>query len=226
MRPKDLKSDYKWETRKPYMKDQVLFVPDYYFEHQLYQMPALSDVFGNNAPVTVEFCSGNGDWIIEKALHHPDQNFIAVEMLFERVQKIYSKRENKGVKNLLIVCGEGMKFSRYYMSNSSVNQVFVNFPDPWPKARHAKHRIIKKEFLSEISRVLINGGAFTIATDDDDYCNEITTVFSSEKDWVSEYAYPYYRTDIADYGFSFFDALWREKGKTIKYMKFLSKKGL
>jgi len=220
MRPHDLKSDYTWETRRPYLKDGILFVPKHYFEHEAFKMPSMQEIFSNNNPVTVEYCSGNGDWIIEKAKAHPEQNFIAVEMLFERVRKIYSKRENQRIKNLLIVCGEAMTFSKYYLKQRVISNVYVNFPDPWPKARHAKHRLINDVFLDELLRVMQSSAHFYFTTDDDTYALNVAEQVSSNPAFASEYPHPYYRTDVENYGSSFFESLWRKKGKSIKFLKF------
>jgi len=221
MRPKDLKSEYSWQTRRPYVKDGILFVPKHYFEHETFVMPKLSEIFSNHNPIHIEYCSGNGDWIIEKAKANPEINFIAVEMLFERVRKIYAKRENQGIKNLLIVCGEAQPFTKYYLEPNSTESVYVNFPDPWPKARHAKHRLIQASFLKELLRVMKQGGSFYFTTDDDTYAHSVAQLLSKQQEFASDYPSPFFRTDIENYGYSFFKELWINKGKTIKYLKFL-----
>lgn len=223
MRPKDLKSDYTWETRRPYLKNGILFVPKHYFEHQTFVMPKLYEIFSNNNPINIEYCSGNGDWIIEKAKACPEENFVAVEMLFERVRKIYAKRENQGIKNLLIVCGEAQPFTQYYLDPKVVSNVFINFPDPWPKARHAKHRLIQDSFLQVLLKVMREGASFYFTTDDDAYAENVAELLSTKKEFASVYPHPFFRTDIENYGYSFFKELWMKKGKTIKYLKFLVK---
>lgn len=223
MRPKDLKSDYTWDTRRPYLKDGILFVPKHYFEHESFGRPKLTEIFSNNNPINIEYCSGNGDWIIEKAKACPEENFIAVEMLFERVRKIYAKRENQGIKNLLIVCGEAQPFTKYYLEEQGIENVYINFPDPWPKARHAKHRLVQDSFLQELLRVMKQGGSFYFTTDDDAYAENVAELLSNKEAFASAYPYPFFRTDIENYGYSFFQELWIKKGKTIKYLKFLVK---
>lgn len=220
MRPKDLKSDYTWKDRKPYIKDLVLYVPEYYFEHQLFIIPSFASIFGEEREVVIEFCSGNGDWIVEKAKAHPEKIFVAVEMLFERVRKIYAKRENQQIKNLLIVCGEALTFCKYYLAQGSVDDVFVNFPDPWPKLRHAKHRLLKEDFLQELQRILKKGGSLTFTSDDENYALSTLDLLQKNLGWKSVYPDPFFVTDLSDYGFSFFYSLWRSKGKTIRHLQF------
>ena len=221
MRPKDLKSDYTWETRRPYLKEGILFVPKHFFEHETFVMPKLCEIFSNHNPIHIEYCSGNGDWIIEKAKANPEENFIAVEMLFERVRKIYAKRENQGIKNLLIVCGEAQPFTRFYLEANQLENVYINFPDPWPKARHAKHRLVQDSFLKDLLRVMKQGGSFYFTTDDGPYAESVAQLLSQKQEFASDYPPPFFRTDIENYGYSFFKELWMKKGKTIKYLKFL-----
>lgn len=221
MRPKDLKSDYTWETRRPYLKDGILFVPKHYFEHEQFAMPQLSAIFASDNPISIEYCSGNGDWIIEKAAANPHQNFIAVEMLFERVRKIYAKRENRGIKNLLIVCGEAQVFTQYYLEPQALEEVYINFPDPWPKARHAKHRLVQDAFVELLLSRMRKGSHLYFTTDDDTYAQNAAQILSDKKQLSSVYPKPYFRKDVENYGTSFFKELWLKKGKTIKYLKFI-----
>lgn len=220
MRPKDLKSNFTWATRKPFLKDNILYVPEYYSEHEAFNMPVLSELFANKNPVFVEYCSGNGDWVVEKALQNPSINWIAVEKQFERVRKIFSKRENRGASNLLIICGEALTFTRYYLLENSIQEIFINFPDPWPKHRHAKHRLIQGEFIRELSRVMVEQGCSTFVTDDDIYARSIIQLMSTSGLWDSIHKEPYFVTDIEDYGYSFFDTLWRKLGKVIHHIQF------
>ncbi len=222
MKPKDLKCPFKWETRRPLVHDRVLFVPTYFDRHHEWTFPGFSDpgIFGNEHPVLVEYCSGNGDWVVAKAMEFPGLNWIAVEKRFDRVRKIWSKMKNQGVNNLLIVCGEALTFSRFYLPSSSIDEVFVNFPDPWPKRGHAKHRLIQTPFAEECARVVQPGGNMTLVTDDDDYSQQMIALLTAHQYWASRFPDPYHVTSWPGYGDSFFDALWRAKGCVIRYHQF------
>ncbi len=165
MKPKDLPYPYKWDGRHPLLKDKVFYVPEYYREHRKELFPFFEEFFGNDNPVHLEFCSGNEEWIINRAQENPNVNWVAVEMWFERVRKIYSKMVNYGIDNLMIISGEGLTFSREYLPDSCLDKVYVNFPDPWPKDRHAKHRIIKRPFVEELRRTVKKEGSVTLVTD-------------------------------------------------------------
>ncbi|MBS0616092.1 MAG: tRNA (guanosine(46)-N7)-methyltransferase TrmB [Verrucomicrobia bacterium] len=209
-----LKYPFPWEERRPALHEGVLFIPDYYFEHHLWSFPGFAEIFGKEAPVHVEYCSGNGAWILEKAKNSPDL-WVAVEWRFDRVRKIWSKMRNLGLKNLLIVCGDARIFAQEYLPSDSVNDVYINFPDPWPKEKHAKNRIFQPSFIDQLART--TKGKVTTVTDDPTYRTQILTEM---KNWTSSFPEPGYVTEWPEYGASFFDTLWRQKGCTIHYMQF------
>lgn len=227
MKPKDLKCPFRWQERRPILHNRVLFVPEYYEEHKSYSFPKWQDpeLFGNSSPVCIEYCSGNGDWIIEKAKQHKETNWVAVEQRFDRVRKIWSKMQNNNIQNLLIVCGEALTFSKDYLGHASVNGIFINFPDPWPKRTHAKHRLIRTPFVDEITRLITPKGTMTLVTDDATYCQQMVDVVLENPSWHSAFPKPHYVLQWEGYGSSYFDALWRQKGKEIHYLNFIRNDG-
>lgn len=222
MKPKDLKAPFRWEERRPVLCDRVLYVPEYYTQCHEYAFPDWSNplVFGRTAPIEVEYCAGNGEWIIEKARACPERNWVAVELQFEKVRKIWSKMRNFDVTNLLIVCGEALAFTTHYVHDGVFAAAYVNFPDPWPKMKHAKNRLLKKPFLEQVSRVLKPGALFTVATDHAGYAQETIACLEDSSLWESKHAFPHYITDYPGYGTSYFDALWRSQGLQVHYIQY------
>jgi len=220
----DLIYPHPWDERKPAIDNRVLFVPDYYFEHEKFTMPPLSDelLFGNDNPVNIEYCSGNGEWIIEKALANPNINWFGVEMRFKRVRKIWSKMMNLGLKNLIVVCGDANEFIRYYLGEDQISQVNINFPDPWPKEKHEKNRLIQGEFVKHMMRTLKRESDAIIVTDDPDYSHQV--IDEMNRVFTPAYEMPHYVEKSDEYGSSYFNRLWVEKGKFIRYMKFQNQK--
>ncbi len=222
MKPKDLKSQYTWDTRCIKLEDGVFYVPSHYPNYGSFTFPgwAHSDVFGNENPVNVEYCSGNGAWIATKAMEFPNENWVAVEKRFDRVRKIWSKKKNHGLNNLFIVCGEAQTFTEHYIPKGSVKDIFINFPDPWPKKRHAKHRLMQSDFVDMMGQVIKKEGALTLVTDDPDYSIRSTDVLLQHDAFESLYPMPFYQTSLTGYGSSYFDALWRQKGRQIRYHRY------
>jgi tRNA (guanine-N7-)-methyltransferase len=204
-----LRYPYKWHERKVLIQDGVLFIPDCIDTYAPAEI-----VFENDNPVHVEYCSGNGAWISSKALEFPHINWIAVEKKFERVSKIWNKIKAHQLKNLFIICGEGLNATQRYFKENSIAHVYVNFPDPWPKKRHWKHRIIQQPFLNEMHRVLADKGRLTFVTDDLDY----SAVMREELHLSSKFTpFSPVLTELPGYGSSFFEQMWRAKGKPIFY---------
>lgn len=222
MRPKDLQVPFKWNHRQILIHDRIFYIPPYEKEESGFQFPGWNapEVFGNNNPIVVEYCSGNGAWIAAKALANPHINWVAIEMKFKRVRKIWSKVKNLQLNNLFIICGEAHKTTKNYFKSCDLEKIYINFPDPWPKNRHAKNRLIQDEFVQEMHRCLKSGGTFTFVTDDTDYSEWTIQTMLRQPNFSSIFNDPYYITEMTDYGSSYFDQLWREKGKTIRYHEF------
>jgi tRNA (guanine-N7-)-methyltransferase len=222
MRPEQLKSPFTWDERQVLINDRIWYVPAFCAHYDKFNFPGWShpDIFGNNNPVHVEYCSGNGAWIAAKALANPHINWVALERKFTRVRKIWSKLKNLNLNNLIVVCGEGYNVTSRYFPANTISEVFINFPDPWPKKRHAKNRIIQSSFVKEMNRILSPNGSLTFVTDDAPYSEWTIEAINNKEGFQSSYPNPFYVTDHPDYGSSYFDELWREKGRIIRYHKF------
>lgn len=204
---KDLKIPFSWEERHPVLLDRFFYLPAMY-DYQKKEFP----FFESDKPIAIEYCSGNGQWIGEKAKRHPEYNWIAVEKRFERARKIWLKLHREGIDNLVVVSGEGLAFTKFYAPK--VVAAYVNFPDPWPKLRHAKHRIMREEFLAEVAKIL--DGMITCATDDTPYYEEMKLEFAK----VPEFKLLIDEKNWDGYGDSFFKALWQKRGREIHYVAY------
>ncbi len=221
MKLSDLKIPFLLSERKPTLLGKILYVPAYYFDHQNFSF-TLDKVFSQSQPVHIEFCSGNGNWIIEKAQAQKEVNFIAVERKFERAQKIWLKAQKRSLENLFIVLGDAQTFSQFYLEESSISKVYINFPDPWPKRRHAKHRLIQKEFAQMLEKILHKGAELILVTDHVLYRDQMLEVLFTHTELKSQFENPCYRTKWPDYGESYFENLWRGFGKVIYYLSFIN----
>ncbi|MDF2549047.1 MAG: trmB [Chlamydiales bacterium] len=222
MRPQDIKAPFSWNEREVLLQDRVLYVPEHYEHYEKFSFPAWDSeaLFDNQKPIFLEFCSGNGTWIVERAIDFPEVNWVSVEMQFIRAKKIIFKREKFLLDNLVVICGEGHKVASHYLQDSSVDEVYINFPDPWPKRRHAKHRIIQPAFIEQLARILRFKGKLTLVTDDQPYSEIMIAELLNHRHFTSLYPEPYYSHSCPGYGTSFFEQLWRSKGKPIYYHTF------
>ena len=219
----DLRIPFTWEERRPVLLDRAFYIPGHYKDHEKWGRLNWSDekLFGNDRPVVIEFCCGNGQWIGEMAKKNPDINWIGVDKLFERSRKLWAKIHREKISNLFVACTEANLFIRHYVPPKSIHAIHVNFPDPWPKRRHEKNRLVRREFLENLSKILKPGALAHFVTDDAAYLQWMLEELSSCKKWQSVYPFPYYTTHLADFGRSFFNDLWLEQGRTIYHVKYV-----
>jgi len=217
MKKTDLVIPFKYEDRRPIIINRYLYVPDNYYAHDEFTDKI---TFENENEINIEYCSGNGEWIIEKAKKNPNINFIAVEMKFLRARQIWLKMHKDNLKNLFVVQSEAFVFTKHYLKDYFVSEVFINFPDPWPKKRHAKNRLLKEEFLKEVNRVQKKDKTITIVTDHEDYRDQVIEEFLKIKEYKAVFKEPYFIQDASGFGSSFFLSLFQSKGKAINFIKF------
>lgn len=222
IKAKDLWIPCTFQERKPLLLDQFFYLPPHYEGYEKFSLPSFSSLFGNDAPIAVEFCSGNGEWIIEKAKSHPEYNWVAVEIRFDRVRKIWARGKNAQVKNLFTVFGDAKTFAEHYLDANSLDLVYINFPDPWPKKRHAKHRIVQKDFSLLLQKVIKPLGEAIFVTDDPVYSRQMIDVMLRKSLWKSASPSPYYQNDWENFGASYFSSLWQKKNLKIHYHRFIN----
>jgi tRNA (guanine-N7-)-methyltransferase len=161
----------------------------------------------------VEYCAGNGSWIAYRAERDRAHQYVAVECKRYRVAKIWSKRQNHALDHLRVVLGEAAEFTKNQLSDGSVGKVFIHFPDPWPKRRHAKHRLMQPGFVRELARVLQPEGSVYFVTDSGEYVAETEAVFRANGEFEVGDVKPFEPAE--DYGSSYFEGLWRSQGRPI-----------
>jgi tRNA (guanine-N7-)-methyltransferase len=220
MRPNDfLIPQEQFAENKPLIFDRVFYVPEN-SEDKPFVFPGWESLFGNANPVSIEYCSGNGCWITKKAQENPHINWVAVERQMSRGRKIWSKLHNSRLENLIVVVGEGEECTRRFFASGSISDAYVNFPDPWPKRRHAKNRIINPRFIAEMARILRIGCCLTLVTDDASTSKIMIETVLKNPQFSSVYPSPHYLSNPQNFGSSYFDTLWRGKGKEIRLHKF------
>lgn len=137
-------------------------------EHQKNTL-TMSDVFGNNNPVTLEIGFGMGKSLVEMAKNAPERNFIGIEVHRPGVGACIALAEEEGVNNLKVYEHDAIEILADCIADESLDTVQLFFPDPWHKKKHHKRRIVQPEFVGSIRQKLKIGGVFHMATDWENY---------------------------------------------------------
>jgi tRNA (guanine-N7-)-methyltransferase len=137
----------------------------------------LAGLFPTDQPLEVELGSGDGSFLAEYARRHPGHNFIGVERLLGRMRKLDRKGRRAGLTNLRGVRIECAYFLEYLLPPGSASALHIYFPDPWPKRRHRRHRLINERFPGLARQALAPGGTAYLRTDDEDYFQQVVAVF-------------------------------------------------
>jgi len=122
---------------------------------------------------------GDSSFLVEYARLHPEKNFIGVERLLGRIQKLSRKGGRSGLANLMGVRIESSYFLEYLLPEHSVSALHIYFPDPWPKRKHRRHRLINERFPGIASKALVKGGRVYLRTDDNNYFEQMLEVFAA-----------------------------------------------
>ncbi len=131
---------------KPGAKDTILNHPELILTDGSDWKGKWQERFGNDQPIHIEVGSGKGQFIVEMAKAHPDVNYIGIEMQTNAIISILEKQLEEQLPNLQLLLVDGADLTDYF-ADSEVDQVYLNFSDPWPKTRHEKRRLTYKTFL-------------------------------------------------------------------------------
>ena len=127
----------------------------------------VGELFGRSAPLHVDLGCGDGSFVCELAQQFPQKNFLGIERLTKRAEKVRRKAEK--IENVRVLRADTLFAVRYLLPQSSVETFYLLFPDPWPKRRHQQRRIFTREFLDAIAVALEEHGFLRVATDQLDY---------------------------------------------------------
>ncbi|MCA1927840.1 MAG: tRNA (guanosine(46)-N7)-methyltransferase TrmB [Calditerrivibrio sp.] len=132
----------------------------------------LAPIFKDEKKLNIEIGIGNGEFITHFAKERVDENFIGFEVYRKIFRKAIDRVKKNGLKNVKLIQFDASFFVPLLKDNS-VSNFYINFPDPWPKKKHNRRRLLKDSFLKVIKDKLVTGGNIYIATDHDDYAADI-----------------------------------------------------
>jgi tRNA (guanine-N7-)-methyltransferase len=135
-------------------------------------------LFGRSAPVVLEIGFGNGETLVEQAAASPDRDFIGIEVHEPGIGHCMLKADETGVTNLRLINHDAIEVLTHQVPHGSLSRLNLYFPDPWPKKRHHKRRIIAPSFLELVADRLTDTGTLNVATDWANYAEHIDEALS------------------------------------------------
>ncbi len=136
--------------------------------------------FGREAPLVLEIGFGMGHALIAQAQARPDWNCLGIEFYLPGIGALLAAAQHQQLPNIRVLDGDARQALMAMLTPASLTQISIFFPDPWPKAKHHKRRLIQPEFVALLSSRLQAGGTLLLATDWEDYAAHMLTVLNAE----------------------------------------------
>jgi tRNA (guanine-N7-)-methyltransferase len=178
------------------------------------------ELFGNSNPVHVEIGSGKGEFLARKALQHPEINFIGIELKRKRIITITKKL------NIEEHCN--VRLANFYVDHNitkhikphSIDCIYIQHPDPWPKRRHHKNRLFQHPFIDALAIMLKDNCEVRIATDHDDYTKWIVKHFKERKDFSAKFENGFTTEPYEGHIVTYFETVKLQEGFEPKFMHY------
>lgn len=145
--------------------------------------PDWGQVFGRSAPLGLEIGFGNGEQLLHAGLHEPERNFIGIEVHRPGVGRLMNALAAHNVKNVRLYNHDAIEILRACIAPGALVEVRIYFPDPWPKQRQQKRRLVQSDFAALLASRMATGGRLHLATDWADYSAHMLDVLDNSPDW-------------------------------------------
>lgn len=180
----------------------------------------LAGVAANTGDVWLEIGFGGGEHLIWQASHNPTVACIGCEPFEDGVVKVLDAIEREAIANIRLHMGDARDVLRA-LPDASIARAFVLFPDPWPKRKHKKRRLVNEATLAELARVVRSGGELRVATDIDDYAATMFAAFAREPRFVWTAQRPAdWRERPADWPATRYEAKAGREGRRSNFLRF------
>jgi len=144
-----------------------------------------AELFGRSAPVTLEIGFGNGASLADMAANEPDADFIGIEVHRPGVGSLLRKLEERGIDNVRVFCHDAVEILEHNIADGCLHRVLLLFPDPWPKKKHHKRRLVQPAFVALVARKLNADGHFHMATDWQPYAEHMLKVMEASQNFIN-----------------------------------------
>jgi len=169
--------------------------------------------------LVVEIGFGRGEYLRALAAAAPDVAHVGVDLSHRRVLKLARRIAKTGEKNLRLVEASAQELVRDALDEASVAACWINFPDPWPKKRHHRRRLIQPVFVAALARRLVPGGELHVATDHAGYAEQIDAVLAAEPPLENALATPFV-SEVPGRLHTAYEDMWRAEGRALHFFAY------
>lgn len=194
--------------------------PEWAVDADLCAATGWAGVFGREAPLVVEVGFGNGQFLAEMARARPQCDFVGIELYGKGIEKLSRRLEREAIENVRIVKGEALRVLRGRFARGEVAEVHLNFPDPWPKKRHHKRRLVGPAFAAVLFPRMAPGGDVHLATDHECYALRMREAFEAHPGFVNAAGSFRFIYDIPGRVPTKYERKFAARGATIRHLHY------
>ena len=177
-------------------------------------------VFGSEGPVEIEIGSGKGTFLVEAAGARPDHRFLSIEWALPYAEHLADRVRRRGLENVRVARADAARFLAEHVPAGSVRVLHVYFPDPWPKKRHHKRRLLQPGFIEAVAEALEPGGELRFVSDHAEYFEEARSALAANPDLAEAPVLEEEMTDLTNY-----ERKYRAEGRPIHRARFVKRGG-
>ena len=170
--------------------------------------------------MVLEIGFGRGEFLLWMASSAPEVDFVGIEVSFKRTLKMARKVARAGLANVLLLEARAEVAIPELLDEGAVAEIWINFSDPWPKARHARRRLIQSEFVRDATRALAAGGTLYIATDDVPYAHQIDAVLAGQNRLANRYSPWPFLSEVPGRKMTGYEQQWRAEGRPLHFFAY------
>jgi tRNA (guanine-N7-)-methyltransferase len=173
--------------------------------------------------LVVDIGFGRGEFLMDLALRSPEVAHVGIERSYKRIHKMARRVAKTQLGNLRIIEGFAQVIVSEVFAEASVSTFWMNFPDPWPKDRHANRRLVRSDLVRDCAECLVRGGHLCFATDDIPYAEQAAGVLADECLLENVYAPEAFVHEVPGRSPTAFEREWRAKGKRLHFFSYRKK---
>jgi len=194
----------------------IIHIPEEIYTHA----GKWSEYFSKANPIVLEIGTGMGNFFAKQVWECPDKNFIWMEIRYKRLFQTAEKSRKSGNNNFVMLKDMAQNIDKIFTENE-ISETYIFFPDPWPKDRHKKHRLLQANFLKNLFNITKSGWKLYFKSDHREYFDSVKQLVEQEWIWsILNWTHNYENTQVFDMNnITEFESMYRGENTDINYME-------